>query len=102
MGIVFGMIQFVDVSSGYALFKEHCLQQKIEITGDYPEDKFISTKVIPVLCVVSSTGQEIKGWGTSIAGMDTVAFEIAVYGIDAEFYKKEFEKVYKAHKDGAL
>ncbi|MGZ3929767.1 MAG: hypothetical protein ACXVJG_22605, partial [Mucilaginibacter sp.] len=51
MGIAYGQIIFLNISSGYTFFKSYCLKNKIDFT-DYAEDMLISTHDIPNLQVL--------------------------------------------------
>lgn len=41
MGGVFGIITFINISSGYDFFKNYCVANNIELVADYPEDRLI-------------------------------------------------------------
>jgi hypothetical protein len=97
MGVVSGKITFENIKSGYAFFKDYCLKNKVIISTDYPEDKFIDTQVIPELKVLTENKTELKGFGAFITGFDAEEFEITVGGIDSEFYKIEFSKHYNEY-----
>ena len=90
MGVVSGLIDFADSKIGYDFIKSYCIEKKIELVADYPEDKLISTKTIEGLTVVNSTGIEIKGLGNQVDGMDSEGFDIAIEGIPYPFYAEEF------------
>lgn len=89
MGVVFGLITFNGIDSGYEFFKKYCTATGISIT-DYPDDCFIQTLDIPQLKVYSDSGTEIKGAGTHISGMDAEGFEINILGITSRLYQEEF------------
>ena len=89
MGVVFGKINFFNITSGYNFFKDYCSKSKLEFT-DYPNDKLISTFDIPGLQVFNTNGIEIKGLGCSVSGMDADTFEIEIPGIAYPFYEEEF------------
>ncbi len=99
MGVVFGNIKLYEISSGYEFFKSYCMTNGIEIINDYPEDKLIATSDIPTLKIINSDGVEIKGQGTSIDGMDSDVFEVAILGIPYPFYEEEFPHHVKAYED---
>ena len=90
MGVVFGKITFINISSGYDFFKTYCVKNDIELVTDYPEDRLISTRTISALSVLSQEGIEIKGLGNQISGMDSDEFEISIEGISYPFYGEEF------------
>ena len=98
MGVVFGEIEFSNISYGYDFLMEYCLKNKIDFT-DYPEDKLISTLNIPNLQVVNLDGNKIKGIACSISGMDGDIFEISVEGIEHSFYEEEFPHHVKSYND---
>lgn len=90
MGVVFGQIKFINISSGYDFLKKYCLTNNIEIIIDYPEDKLIATADIATLKVINSNGTEIKGKGTNIEGMDSDVFQVTILGIPYPFFEEEF------------
>jgi len=90
MGVVFGLIEFVDSKMGYDFIKDYCTKKQIDLVSDYPEDKLISTRTIDGLKVVNNAGVEIKGLGNQIDGMDSEGFEISIEGIPYPFYGEEF------------
>jgi len=90
MGVVFGKINFIDVTSGYDFFKNYCLTNNIEIISDYPDDRLIATADISNLKIVSPNGIEIKGKGTNIEGMDGDVFQVTILGIPYPFFEEEF------------
>jgi hypothetical protein len=70
MGVVHGKIIFDGIDSPYNFFKNHCKKFNIEITSDFPEDKLITTYIIPQLKVILENGNQLQGWGGAIEGMD--------------------------------
>ena len=90
MGVVFGKITFINISSGYDFFKTYCVKNDIELVADYPEDRLIFTRTISALSVLSQEGIEIEGLGNQISGMDSDEFEISIEGISYPFYGEEF------------
>jgi len=99
MGVVFGSMLLCNISSGYEFFKSYCMTNGLEINSDYPEDKLITVSDIPTLKIIDSDGVEIIGQGTSISGMDSDVFEIAILGIPYPFYEEEFPHHVKAYED---
>jgi len=97
MGVVFGNIQFEDISSGYEFFKAYCLNNEIEIIHDSPDDRLIATGNIPNLVVTTESGVEIKGQGTTVDGMDGDIFEIIILGIPYPFFEEAFPHHVKAY-----
>jgi len=89
MGVVLGAVQFSFKESAYDYFLSYCLQNNVDSTN-YPEDKVISTRIIPGLVVLDETGKEIKSDGCYIEGMDKEGFEIIIPGIPYPFYEEEF------------
>jgi hypothetical protein len=99
MGMVFGKISFENESFNYLFFSDYCKRNSIEVGFEYPEDKLISTQIIPTLKVVSEQGIEIKGMGSHISGMDTDGFEINVIGIPYPFYEEQFPNHVKEYNE---
>lgn len=90
MGVVFGEITFIEQEFGYNSIKKYCMDNKISLAYDYPEDKMISTMTISELKVMNDKGVEIKGIGNQISGKDNDEYEISIFGIPYPFYEKEF------------
>ena len=89
MGVVFGKIKFIDISTPYDFIKSYCRKNKIEFDDD-PNDKLISTRTIPTLKVTNDKGQELKGLGNQISGMDSDAYELTIEQIPYPTYGDEF------------
>jgi hypothetical protein len=89
MGVVFGQINFIDILKPYDFIKSYCKTHKIDFDDD-PGDKLISTRTIPNLKVTNDRGQEIKGLGNQISGMDSESFELTIEQIPYPFYGDEF------------
>ena len=89
MGVVFGIINFAFKESPYDYLLSYCVRNNIE-SANYPEDKIISTRIIPDLVVLDETGKEIKSDGCYIEGMDKEGFEIIIPGIPYPFYEEKF------------
>jgi hypothetical protein len=85
MGVVFGAIQFSFKESPYDYFLSYCKRNNVD-SANYPEDKIISTRIIPGLVVIDETGKEIKSDGCYIEGMDKEGFEIIISGIPYPLY----------------
>jgi len=99
MGVVFGLIEFVDSKMGYDFIKDYCTKKQIDLVSDYPDDKLISTRTIDGLKVVNNAGVEIKGIGNQIDGLDSVGFEISIEGIPYPFYGEEFPNHVKDYEN---
>jgi len=99
MGVVFGVISFIELNIGYDFIKNYCKSNNIELASDYPEDKLISTRTIKNLKVLNESGTEIKGIGNQITGMDGEEFEISIEGIPYPFYEEEFPHHRKAYDE---
>lgn len=99
MGVVFGVISFIELNIGYDYIKDYCKSNNIELASDYPEDKLISTRTIDNLKVLNESGTEIKGIGNQITGMDGEEFEISIEGIPYPFYEEEFPHHRKAYEE---
>ncbi len=97
MGVVFGNITFINISSGYDFFKTYCVTNDIELVTDYPEDRLIFTRTINNLAVKNGLGIEVKGVGNQISGMDSEVFEISLEGVPYPFYEEEFPHHVKAY-----
>ncbi len=99
MGVVFGQIHFMNITSGYDFFKTYCLKNEIEVT-DYPEDRLIQTMNIPKLKVYDISGIEITGQvGCNVNGMDSDIFEITILGVAYPIYEEEFSHHVKAYQE---
>ena len=99
MGVVFGLIDFVDSNIGYDFIKDYCINNHIDLVVDFPENKMISTRTIEGLRVINIDGIEIKGLGNQIDGMDDEGFEISIEGIPYPFYAKEFPNHVKENEN---
>lgn len=99
VGVAFGLIEFDGIESPYEFLKEYCLNKKIELASDYPEDKMISTISIPELKITRDNGIEIKGVGNQITGMDNEEYEISILGIPYPFYEEEFPHHVKEYEN---
>lgn len=99
MGVVFGVIDFATIISGYDFFKKYCRENNIELSYDYPDDKCIATQTIQNLCVKSPEGIVIEGLGKQISGMDDDYFEIEIVGIAYPFFEEEFPHHVKAYEN---
>lgn len=98
MGVVFGKIEFLDITTPYDFLKAYCDRNNIEFE-DYPVDKIISTRTIPALKVFNDKGQEINGLGNQISGMDSDSYELTIEGIPYPFYGDEFPHHVKADEE---
>lgn len=98
MGVVSGLLNFIDIVCGYDFFKNYCTANTMELVYDYPEDKLLSTGTIPNLKIVDGNGIEIKGVGNQINGMDG-EFEITLLGLSYPFLEEEFPHHVKAYKE---
>jgi hypothetical protein len=99
MGIVFGKIINSNKTINYEFIKYYCQKNRIKLVDDCPEDKFISTKTIEQLKVISSEEIEIKGLGNQISGMDSEGFEISIEGVGYPFYEEEFPHHVKEYEE---
>ncbi len=99
MGVVFGIIRFTNIISGYDFLKKYCLENNTELADHYPEDKLISTRTIENLKVRNENGIEIKGLGNQISGMDGDEFEITLEGVAYPFFEEEFPHHVKAYNE---
>lgn len=89
MGVVFGQINFIDILAPYDFIKSYCKKNKIDF-DDYPNDKVISTRTIPNLKITNDRGQEIRGLGNQISGMDSNSYELTIEQIPYPLYGDEF------------
>jgi hypothetical protein len=99
IGVVFGLIEFVDSKIGYDFIKDYCIKKQINLVSDYPDEKLISTRTIDGLKVLNIEGVEIKGLGNQINGMDSEGFEISIEGIPYPFYDEEFPNHVKKYQN---
>lgn len=99
MGVVFGLIHFENITSGYDLFLDYCLKNGIIINDNDIMHRFIDTQTIPDLRVFSENGVEVTGIGTAITGMDSEGFEINILGIPYPFYEDEFPHHVKEYRE---
>ena len=100
MGVVFGQIHFVNISSGYDFFKTYCVANNIEIIADFSDEKLIATGHIPNLKVVDQNGIEIIGLqGINVEGMDTDVFQITILDISNPPFEEEFAHHRKAYDE---
>jgi hypothetical protein len=97
MGVVHGKIIFDDLPSPYEFFRTHCIHNHVQINSDEPEERLIDTQVIPQLRVLLENGEELKGWGGAITGMDSDVFEIQFGGVSSELMQTEFENHYNEY-----
>ncbi|WP_437919714.1 hypothetical protein [Sphingobacterium sp. LRF_L2] len=98
MGVVFGLLNFIDIMYGYDFFKNYCAANTIELVYDYPKDKLLTTRAIPNLKVMNENGIEVTGVGNQISGMDG-EFEITLLGVSYPFFEEEFPHHVKAYND---
>ena len=97
MGVVHGKIIFEEIESPYELFKNHCVMYNVQMNMNDLDERLIDTVVIPQLKVYLNNGEELKGWGGAITGMDSDDFEIQFGGISSELMRSEFEQHYKKY-----
>ena len=97
MGVVFGKLILDKTDSGFDLFKNYCVNKKIELT-EYPEDKLIMNFNISGLKIYNEIQNEIVG-KISISGMDSDSFEITIFGIPYPFYEEEFPEHVKRYNE---
>jgi hypothetical protein len=98
MGVVFGQINFIDIPTPYDFIKSYCKMNKIEFDDD-PNDKLIVTRTIPTLKVKNDKGQEIKGLGNQISGMDSNGYELIIEQVPYPFYGDEFPDLVKDYEN---
>jgi len=99
MGVVFGNIDFIDITSGYEFFRKFCLKENVDLAFDYKDEKLISTRTIENLVVKNDRGIEIKCLGNQISGMDSDEFEITLEGVAYPFFEQEFPHHVKEYQD---
>ncbi|MEM8898506.1 MAG: hypothetical protein AAGC85_10395 [Bacteroidota bacterium] len=99
MGTVWGKIVDGANSVNYAFIKSYCKEKGIDLAGDFPEDRFISTRTIKQLQIISPDGISVQGEGNQISGMDAEEFEVYIEGIDYPFYGEEFPHHVKEYED---
>jgi hypothetical protein len=89
MGVVFGKINFLSITSGYDFFKEYCSKNNISF-NDLSDLEIIFTVNIPGLQIFNFIGNEIKGVSCCVSGINSEGFEIYVEGISYPFFENEF------------
>ncbi|MES2616710.1 MAG: hypothetical protein V4613_02465 [Bacteroidota bacterium] len=99
MGVVFGIIHFITITSGYDFFQSYCTKNNIELVTDFPEQKLLFTENINSLVVKNEQGIEIKGMGNQISGMDSNEFEITIEGVPYPFFEEEFPHHVKEYNE---
>jgi hypothetical protein len=97
MGVVFGEISFIDITTPYDFFKSYCKTKEIEFT-DYADDQVIST-TIPNLKITDDKGNEIRGLDSSVFATNTDSSEMTIVGIPYPFYRDEFPHHVKAYEE---
>ena len=98
MGVVFGKIISDDNLLSYNFLSKYCKENSIDVT-EYPEEKLIMTRTIPLLKVINNKGIEIKGMSSNIEGMDSEGFEVNIEHIPYPFFEEEFPLHVKAYKE---
>jgi hypothetical protein len=88
--VVFGQINFINITSGYDFLKNYCLTNNIQIISDEPDVKLIATADISAIKVIDANGIEIRGEGTNIEGMDNDIFQVTILGIPYPLFEEEF------------
>jgi bifunctional DNase/RNase len=99
MGVVWGDINFLNISSGYEFFKKYCQDHTIELIMDDSDDRHIVTAAIPDLKVVDQNGIEIQGHARNVEGRDMDFFEITITAISYPFFEEEFPHHVKQYHD---
>ncbi len=99
MGTVWGKIIGGASSIDYAFMKSYCNDNGIDLVSDFPEDRFISTKTIKQLQIISPDGISLQGEGNQVSGMDAEGFEIFIEGIGYPFYGEEFPHHVKEYEE---
>ena len=99
MGVVFGVIKFLNSDFDYTFLKEYCIKNKVDLANDYPEDKLISTSNMSQLTIINKVGIEISGIGNQITIMGGEESEISIQGIPYPFYEEEFPHHVKEYNE---
>lgn len=99
MGVVFGKIDFIDITSGYDFFKTYCLANSIEMIAEDFDERLIATAYILNLKVIDPNGIEIKGEGINVEGMDSDIYDVTIVGVPYPFFEEEFPHHVKAYND---
>lgn len=99
MGVVFGVMIFDDIKSGYAFLKEYCNKHNVVINEEDGEFRYISSQGLPGVVIESEDGTQIKGLATNIRGSDEGWFEVEVIGISNPLYDKEFSHHREKYND---
>jgi hypothetical protein len=98
MGVVIGQIKFLVILRPYDFFKAYCKRNNIAFE-DYPDDRVISIRTIETLKIANDKGEEIKGLGNQISGMDSDSYELTIEGIPYPFYEDEFPHHVKSDEE---
>ncbi|MBD1434917.1 hypothetical protein H8B06_19000 [Sphingobacterium sp. DN00404] len=98
MGVIFGLLTFIDIVYGYDFIKNYCTENAIQLVHDYPTNKLLSTGTISNLKVLNENGIEVKGGENQISGMDG-EFEITLLGVSYPFFEEEFPHHVKTYNE---
>lgn len=99
MGVVHGELRLEGIESGYDFFRAFCIANDVTYSYD-ADNRLISTESkIHGLSVLNTDGQEIKGLGEQISGMDSDTFQIDLLGIEHLFYNEEFPNHVKRYNE---
>lgn len=90
MGMVAGMIRFVDSTMPYNFIKAYCENAQVSLETDNPDTKQISTRTLDELRVIGESGTDIKGIENHIEGSDALGYEIVIVGLPYEMFEDEF------------
>ena len=90
MGVVFGKIINDNNLITYEYLKNYCLNNEIELAEIDSNQKFVITRTIENLRIISAENIEIKGNGNQITGSNDEGFEISIKGVPYPFFEEEF------------
>ena len=90
MGMVYGKVDFINTPSPYTFFKSFCQKFNIELAADYPDNKLLTTRIIPQLKIYNSKQEHIRGEGY-FTGMNNNDFQIEFRVYNFTTFKKEFQ-----------
>ncbi|SFU39964.1 hypothetical protein SAMN05216480_102256 [Pustulibacterium marinum] len=63
----------------------------------YPEDKFITTPIIPELKVLDVNGTELQGYEAHFLGVESEVFQLHLVDISEDLMQSEFKHHFDAY-----
>jgi len=99
MGVIWGEIDFHEITSKYGFLKSYCLNNKIDLMEDNSLAQSLTTMNLKTLTVYNDKGEQIKGTCISINGKDGEGFFIEILGVPYPFYSREFPHHIKEYEN---